>query len=451
MGSDIVVVGVQYGDEGKGRIVDLLASAEESLVVRYGGGPNAGHTVVVDGREFRFHNLPSGMASGRRCLIGGPCVVDLTRLEEEIERIPPLEALSHLYISSRAHVIMPYHVSQDLAEEEWRGSLGSHRTLGRDSETTVGTTRRGIGPCYADKATRIGFRIGDLLLGSETTTLVHRTISLKRNLLKYCYGSTVQDSDSAFDSDEILALIAHWRSLFGHCVVDDDEFINEARQTGQIRVIFEGAQAFGIDLEYGRYPFVSSSVTSVGGAVTAGAHRPMVIGVTKCYAIAVGKGPMPTEFSGEPADRIIDRGNEYGTTTGRKRRIGWIDLPLLRRAVRVNNVTALCVTNLDVLADLSRMGICTHYRVGDRLLRYAPFRLDEWAAASPEIKLVPGWPEVDWERIAAGGWPALPIEVKDFLEVLSQEVGVEVSLVTFGRDRKMFVSRPPLSHLSIGS
>jgi adenylosuccinate synthase len=449
MTSDIVVIGLQYGDEGKGRMVDLLACAEESLVVRYGGGPNAGHSVVVNGREFRFHNLPSGIASGQRCLIGGPCVVDLSRLEQEIQRLGDVPVLSYLLISARTHVIMPYHVSQDMAEEEWRrGSDGSGTVASNGGTGVIGTTHRGVGPCYSDKATRIGFRIGDLLFGAEIATLLRKTVSLKRDLLKHCYNYPVQDTDSAFNSDEILALVRHWRSLFGHLIVDDDELIHKVRKENQARLIFEGAQALGIDSEYGRYPFVTSSVTSVGGAITAGAYQPLVIGVTKCYAVAVGEGPMPTELTADPTDRIVARGKEYGTTTGRKRRVGWIDLPLLRRAVRVNKVTTLCVTNLDVLAGLDQVGICTQYRVGDRLLRYAPFQLDEWTAASAEIRFVPGWPEIDWEGVAAKGWSTLPAQIQLFIEALTREIGIEVSLVTFGRDRKMFVSRGSLSYLS---
>lgn len=337
-----------------------------------------------------------------------------------------------------------------MAEEAWRLNSSPEQSKNNQNDSQViGTTKRGIGPCYADKAARMGFRIGDLLFGSGQESKLRRIISMKKSLIKGCYGYDVQENEPALDVDHLVEAIEEWRHLFGNLLVDDGKMINDLRTHNQVNLIFEGAQSFGIDLEYGRYPFVSSSINTIGGAVVAGAHNPLSIGVTKCYTIAVGHGPMPTEFDGELSDWIAERGKEYGTTTGRRRRIGWLDLPLLRRAVQTNKLTALCVTNIDVLAGLEKVGVCVNYKNGIQPQMFSPYRLDEWSAASPHIEFLPGWPEMDWKMVAEKGWKALPSEAQSFLDFLSDEIGVKVLLATFGRERDMFADRGLLSILGL--
>lgn len=286
---DLVVLGLQYGDEGKGRIIDLIASKEDSVVVRFSGGPNAGHTVVRNGGIYKFHQIPSGIVANRTCLIGGGCVINLSELERELEEVENISPRSLLNISSRAHVIMPYHIAQDLAEEQWR-NRSKNSDIDGISSLPIGTTRKGIGPCYSDKAARIGFRIGDLLLNTVPITQLARNILFKKNLLAHCYNFDISDDDERFNIDSLLKKIDSWRSLFKDRIIDDVKFLSESRMSGK-RLIFEGAQSFGIDIEYGRYPYTTSSVASIGGAVISGAINPHCIGVTKCYSIAVGVVP----------------------------------------------------------------------------------------------------------------------------------------------------------------
>ena len=380
-GRDVLVLGLQYGDEGKGRVVDNLAAEEESVVIRYAGGPNAGHTVVTDGTVHRFHGLPSGFAAGREGIIGGGCVVNLDTLAGELEAAPPGAVLR---ISSRAHAIMPYHLVQDAAEEAWR----------HESTTRLGTTGRGIGPAYADKAARTGLRLGDLLLGRRGEDLARRYVAFKRRLVERCLDQPALLDEPGLDAGHVTDSIRRWRH-FADLLIDDEAYLVDLRARGDVRLIFEGAQAFGLDLEYGRYPFVSSSVNSVAGAIAGGARAPYVLGVTKCYTIAVGEGPMPTELNGDVAQAIRERGLEFGTTTGRARRIGWLDLPLLRRAVRVNGVDGICLTNLDVVAGFDRLAMATEYLSNGRPTAVSPFLLDAWQDAVPVLEEHAAWPALD--------------------------------------------------------
>lgn len=439
MPPDTVIIGTQFGDEGKGRVVDMLAYAEESMVVRYSGGPNAGHTVVVGDQTFKFHNIPSGAASGRHSLIGGGCIVDPGKMAEELAALAEANITPSVSLSSRAHVIMPYHRLQDRVEEAWR--------RGDSEDAVIGTTGRGIGPCYADKAARTGFRIGDLLLSRDPAPLIRRMVAFKRRLFEQAYGVEVAAEDPALDADAVLSQIARWRELFAPILVDDVTAIQQARAEGK-RLIFEGAQGFGLDIEYGRYPYVSSSVNSVGGAVANGAHHPLSIGVNKSYASAVGSGAFPSELFDEVADRIVERGNEYGTTTGRRRRVGWLDLPLLRRAATVNGLDGLVITSIDVLASFDQIGLCVAYDLDGERHETAPVIADDWERATPVIEMLPGWEDGDWDAVADGGWDALPGTVISYFERITELTGLEIVMCTFGPERTMFAARGPLAHLS---
>lgn len=441
MKQDIVVIGTQFGDEGKGRVVDLLAFTEDSLVVRYSGGPNAGHTVVVGEQVFKFHNLPSGSASARPSLIGGGCIVDLDRMLKEIAALNEARITPSLAISSRAHVIMPYHPLQDRAEEAWR--RGGQEAAGE----SIGTTGRGIGPCYADKAARTGFRVGDLLLEEGYEESLRRVLAFKRNLLTHCYGAEIRPEEEALDFEALQGRIAAWRVAYGEMIVDELAALARARSEGK-RLIFEGAQGFALDLEHGRYPYVSSSLNTLGGAVANGARQPLVIGVNKSYASSVGYGAMPSELFGELSDLIVERGREYGTTTGRRRRVGWLDLPLLRRAIAVSQIDALCITSMDVLGGLDEVGLCIAYEIDGREESLSPVSLEEWDRAKAITLRLDGWPELDGSRIAAMGWEALPKQALDYFETLERELGVPIHMTTFGRERTMFAARGSLNHLS---
>ena len=374
----------------------------------------------------RFHGLPSGFAAGREGIIGGGCVVNLDTLAGELEAAPPGAVLR---ISSRAHAIMPYHLVQDAAEEAWR----------HESTTRLGTTGRGIGPAYADKAARTGLRLGDLLLGRRGEDLARRYVAFKRRLVERCLDQPALLDEPGLDAGHVTDSIRRWRH-FADLLIDDEAYLVDLRARGDVRLIFEGAQAFGLDLEYGRYPFVSSSVNSVAGAIAGGARAPYVLGVTKCYTIAVGEGPMPTELNGDVAQAIRERGLEFGTTTGRARRIGWLDLPLLRRAVRVNGVDGICLTNLDVVAGFDRLAMATEYLSNGRPTAVSPFLLDAWQDAVPVLEEHAAWPALD----GVGGWHELPEAVLDYVAALEQAASVPVEMVTFGRDRRAALSPSPV-------
>jgi adenylosuccinate synthase len=433
-GRDVLVLGLQYGDEGKGRVVDNLAAEEDSVVIRYAGGPNAGHTVVTDGTVHRFHGLPSGFAAGRDGIIGGGCVVDLDSLADEMARLQASSPGGALRISSRAHAIMPYHIVQDAAEELWRNGATAR----------LGTTGRGIGPAYADKAARTGLRLGDLLLGRRGEELARRYVAFKRRLVALCLDQPELLDEPGLDAGHVIDGIRRWRHEFAGMLIDDEAYLAELRTRGDVRLIFEGAQAFGLDLEYGRYPFVSSSVNSVAGAIAAGARSPYVIGVTKCYTIAVGEGPMPTEVNGDLADAIRRRGLEFGTTTGRARRIGWLDLPLLRRAVRVNGVDGICLTNLDVVAGFDRLAMATEYVSSGSATNVVPFLLDAWQDAVATLEEHAAWPPLD----GIGDWHDLPDAVRSYIAALEQAAETPVQMVTFGRERDAALSRSPVPALA---
>ncbi|MBS1262888.1 MAG: Adenylosuccinate synthetase [Methanonatronarchaeales archaeon] len=423
----VVVVGTQLGDEGKGKVIDLF-SERTNLVVRFQGGDNAGHTVVVGDDEFKLHLVPSGSVRGKRVVVGNGCVVNPEVLLGEIGELKSRGIEPEWFISGRAHVIMPYHIRLDGLEEDSKG------------EMAAGTTKRGIGPCYQDKVARRGVRVADLLDPDALREKLKYLLPLKTRELEL-YGS-----DCSLDLDVIFERYREFGERIADHVVEVSVLVNESLDRGE-NVLMEGAQGTHLDIDHGVYPFNTSSNTTSGGACTGsgvGVTRiDEVIGVAKAYLSRVGTGPLPTELEGETADFLVERGNEYGTTTGRRRRVGWQDVPMLRYSASVNGMTGLVVTSLDVLDGLDELQVCTHYRLdGEEVPHVPPTR--EWGRCEPVYEEFEPWSGVDWEGAAELGYDELDGEVRRYLSYLSEETGVEVIGVSVGPERRQtIINRDP--------
>ncbi|MFC1461455.1 adenylosuccinate synthase [Verrucomicrobiota bacterium] len=374
----VVIVGAQWGDEGKGKVVDALAE-QADIVVRFQGGDNAGHTVYHNGQKVVFHILPSGMLhANAECLIGGGVVINLKKLTEELQAIslPESEWRNRLRISGEAHLILPCHIAVDQYDEARRGKL------------KIGTTLRGIGPAYADRAARIGVRMADTLDEDYFRARLKTCMEFKRAVLPDQEARQVCDVDRT--ADELLSLARPFLDM----IVDTGILLEDARKKGR-RVLFEGAQGTMLDIGAGTYPYVTSSHT-IAGAVCVGAgvgpHAvDTIAGVTKAYTTRVGEGPFPTELCDEVGDTLRRIGGEYGATTGRPRRCGWLDIVQMRRAKRLNSFDELVVTKLDVLDGCERIGICMAYRSGGQRHTEQPCNPADLARAEPEYEFLPGW------------------------------------------------------------
>jgi adenylosuccinate synthase len=412
----IVIVGAQWGDEGKGKITDLLADRADA-VVRFQGGNNAGHTIVRNGRTWKLHLIPSGILHpGKLCVIGNGVVVDPKILTDELEELKRRGVdPSSLRISANAHLIMPYHLMLDHAGEAKLGKL------------QIGTTRRGIGPCYADKAARLGIRMQDLLDEKILKQKIVAALEPKRLSLR------------PFAKDPALDLQAMTEEylVFGHrlepYIADTIRLVQEKLDAGEA-VVFEGAQGALLDIDHGTYPFVTSSNPVAGAACIGAGVGPRDIdeiwGVTKAYGTRVGAGPFPTEVDGAFADMLRERGGEYGTTTGRARRVGWLDLVALRYAARINSLTALAVTKLDVLSGLDRLQICTRYRGAEGAeFEYFPYHQTVLHHASGEYVELGGWAE---DLSECRSESDLPDTAHQYLKFISEFVGVPIALIGVG-------------------
>ncbi len=411
---NIVVVGAQWGDEGKGKIVDLIAPCVD-VVARYSGGPNAGHTVVAGDRRYVLQSLPSGvLRPGKRSVIGCGVVVDPAALLEEMDGLAAAGIrLDQLYVSQAAHVILPYHQVLDQADDQGR----------------IGTTGKGVGPAYADKAARRGIRMGDLLDEALLREKLAANLELKNRLLRELYGH------GGFALEELLGVLrGHGERLAPH--IADTTLLFHQWMTAGATVMFEGAQGTMLDVDHGTYPYITSSSATAGGAAAGTGVPPTrihgVLGVTKAYATRVGGGPFPTEVTGDLGDLIRARGKEYGSITGRPRRCGWFDAPLLRHAVRVNGLDTVAVTKLDVLDQCRRVLVAVAYRYQDALVRELP--LDERALAKlePVYEERPGW-MAPTEGLRA--WEDLPGRARDYLAWLQDLIGCEISLISTGPSR----------------
>jgi adenylosuccinate synthase len=418
-----VVVGTQWGDEGKGKLTDLLAK-ETAMVVRYQGGHNAGHTIVVDGETFALQLLPSGVLYDHVTpVIGNGVVVEPAVLLAEIDR---LEAkgfdCSRLKVSGNAHLILPYHIELDFVTE---------RRLGRSK---LGTTRRGIGPTYADKALRSGLRVQDLLDPKIFRAKLDQALKEKNAVLTRVYNRLPLSAGEIADRylDELAPRLAPY-------IADTVSLVHEALEAGQ-RILLEGAQATFLDLDHGTYPFVTSSNPVAGGACTGAGigprHVDRVIGIVKAYTTRVGSGPFPTELFDGTGDLLVERGHEFGTNTGRRRRTGWLDTVMLRHAARLNSLSELAVTKLDVLDALAGLKICVAYEYEGEKLRNLPYHQSVFHDVSPVLIDLPGW-----QRDLSGCREIddLPSEARHYLEVIESEVGVPVRFVGTGPGRDQYV------------
>ncbi len=422
-----VVVGTQWGDEGKGKLTDLLA-ADMEMVVRYQGGHNAGHTIVVRDESFALQLVPSGVLYEHITpVIGNGVVVDPFVLVEELAMLESRGVSTRrLQLSGNAHLILPYHQQLDVLSERRLGSA------------KLGTTKRGIGPAYADKAARIGLRVQDLFDAAIFREKLETALREKNPLFAKVYNRLGYDPEVLADkyTAEVGPALAPY-------VTDTVSSVHEALEAGR-EVLFEGAQATFLDLDHGTYPFVTSSNPVAGGAcVGAGVgprHIDRVVGITKAYTTRVGSGPFPAEAFGEVADRLVSDGAEFGTNTGRRRRVGWLDLVMVRHAVRLNSLSELAITKLDVLDSLEVVKVCTGYELDGRRVERMPYHQSDVYRATPVLEELPGWGTSLAEVTAAGD---LPDEAAAYLRFVEERTGVPITLVGVGPRRRQFVCLKP--------
>lgn len=426
-----VVVGLQFGDEGKGKIIDFLAE-QADVVVRFNGGANAGHTIQVGDDLYAFHLLPSGVLRRRTMnVIGNGVVIEPAQLLQEIDDTRARgHPVTNLRISDRAHVVLPYHKVQDGLEENLKGPLGA------------GTTLRGIGPAFEDKVGRFGIRMCDLIDPSVLRAKLEKIVPIKQRLIE-AYGGTER-----LDADRLFAEHTEYGERLARYVIDTSAWLDAALRKKK-RVLFEGAQATHLCIDHGIYPFgTSSDCVSGTAAVGAGVgpqHLTDVVGVAKAFTSRVGAGPFPTELEGPVAEHLRERGGgEYGTTTRRPRRVGWLDLVMLRMAVRVNGLTALALTKLDVLAGLDRIRVGVGYRFDGGILREFPASMRVLAACGPVYREFRGWPDRsngEWNELAGKGYRALPETARKYVGFIEGQLKVPVRLVSVGRSRAATISR----------
>lgn len=418
----VVLIGAQWGDEGKGKVTDFLAE-KASIVVRYQGGNNAGHTVVVGDEEFKLHLIPSGILYPEKiCVIGNGVVIDPAVLLEELEYLAARGIKTdNLRISLRAHIIMPYHRKLDEVIEESKG------------DAKIGTTKRGIGPAYMDKAGRVGIRFVDMLDRDEFELLLKRNLIEKNNLLNKVYGV------EGFDQASIVEEYMDYADRLRKYAADASIIIHDALKEGR-NVLFEGAQGTLLDLDHGTYPFVTSSHPIAGAACVGAGLGPTeitkVLGIIKAYTTRVGEGPFPTELFDGTGKHIQDQGHEFGTTTGRPRRCGWFDAVIARYAVRVSGIGGLAVTKLDVLTGMDTLKICTGYKNGNEIIRDFPASLKTLADCEPVYEELPGWKE---DITTAKQFSDLPKEAQNYLNRLSELSGAPVSIVGVGTRRSQTI------------
>ncbi len=423
----IIVLGAQWGDEGKGKATDQLGTSVD-MVVKFNGGNNAGHTVVVDGQEYALHLLPAGILSEQAIpVIGNGVVVDLEALFDEIDQMSERGVdCSRLLVSANAHVIAPYNRRIDRANEK---NLGSGQ---------IGTTGRGIGPTYADKMNRVGLRVQDLLHPEVLQQRVEAVLRDKNALYATAYG------EDSFDSQELVDLLLRYAKRLRPYVADTQRVINQALDNGQT-VLFEGGQATMLDIDHGTYPYVTSSNATAGGALTGSGVGPTkidrVVGVAKAYTTRVGEGPFPTELTGVAGERLRDLGGEYGVTTGRARRVGWGDAVVLRYAVQVNGLTDIVLTKLDVLGAYETILVCVGYRYQGQELQDLPQDQVVFANVEPIYQELPGW-QCDISGVRE--FQDLPPAARDYVLFLEEQAGCRISLVGVGQGRDDTIVRHKL-------
>ena len=446
------VVGLQWGDEGKGKLVDLLAPRHD-VVVRYNGGANAGHSVVVNGERFALHLVPSGiLAPGVTTVIGNGVVIDPARLLEEIAGLGERGVnTTGLKVSDRAHVVLEYHKAEDGLREDLLAKGAAGQRVGAGTSQEIGTTRRGIGPCYADKVTRAtGVRVGDL----RRPEALRRKIELACTMKNALFAGLAESNGiewTPFDPDAITTSALAFGEQLKDRITDTTYLVHDALDAGR-RVLFEGANATLLDVDHGTYPFVTSSNACVLGAGPGSGvpgHRiDRVIGVMKAYSTRVGGGPMPTELNDNTGARIRERGREFGTTTGRPRRVGWVDLVALRYACMINGVSEVAIMLLDVLAGFDALRLCTAYEIdGTRTDRFTP-DAEDLTRVTPVYQEIEGFSEEITECTTLG---ELPPGARAYVERIESFLGVRASLVSVGPDRAQTIIRDPALQTPAGA
>jgi adenylosuccinate synthase len=418
-----VVVGAQWGDEGKGKYVDILAQNSD-YIVRFSGGNNAGHTIVVDGVKFALHLIPSGILhTDKTCMIGNGVVVDPSVLLKEISTLKDRGITTdHLLISDRAHVIMPYHILLDKLQEDFRGTA------------SIGTTKRGIGPCYADKIERSGLRMCDLLHKDILASKVQENLRLKNRIIQKIYGA------SPLNPDEIIEEYWDYANSLKPIIQDTNFMIYQALDSGK-KILFEGAQATFLDLDFGTYPYVTSSNPISGGVCTGGGvpptHVKEIIGVLKAYSTRVGSGPFPTEQDNEIGDSIRTLGHEYGTTTGRPRRCGWLDMVMINFACKVNGLTSLAINHMDTLGKIPKIKLCVAYNMNGIVTNRFPASFQTLSQVTPIYEEFDGW---DLEA-SVDSFDKLPPSAQKYLERVETLCGVPVKYIGIGKERHHTILR----------
>lgn len=420
MAKNIVVLGAQWGDEGKGKIVDLLTTDQIDAVVRYQGGHNAGHTLVVNGEVTKLHLIPSGILHGHiRNFIGNGVVFSPQAFMDEMTRLEARDVpvRERLKISAAAPLLLPVHAALDAARELARGA------------SKIGTTGRGIGPAYEDKVARRGLRVGDVLRPKALHERLRALMDYHNFVLEHYYHTEPLDAQRL--EDELLSVESVLRPLISDVTAE----LHQLRAAGK-SILFEGAQGSFLDIDHGTYPYVTSSNTTAGAVATGSGVGPLyldhVLGVMKAYTTRVGAGPFPSELFDEVGDFLTERGHEYGTTTGRRRRCGWLDLVVMSRAIQINSIDSLCMTKLDVLDGLDAVKICVGYRCHGELLDAPPSEIDELAACHPEYITLPGWSE---PTAGITEFAQLPHAAQVYIQTIEERLGVPIDLISTGAER----------------
>lgn len=418
MGKSVVILGTQWGDEGKGKIVDLLTD-QAAAVVRFQGGHNAGHTLVIEGKKTILHLIPSGiLRDGVLCLIGNGVVLSPQALLKEIAGLEEkgVPVRDRLRVSAACPLILPYHISLDQAREQARGNA------------KIGTTGRGIGPAYEDKAARRGLRLGDMANAELFAEQLREVLDYHNFSLTHYYNSIAVDYQTTLD--QALAQAEQLEPM----IADVTGTLHQYRHEGR-NLLFEGAQGSLLDIDHGTYPFVTSSNTTAGGASTGSGFGPLyldyILGITKAYTTRVGSGPFPTELFDETGRHMAERGHEFGSTTGRARRCGWLDLVALRHSMQINSVTGLCLTKLDVLDGLETIRVCVGYE-GQGVQKYGVFSSEAMLNSSPVYEELPGWSQ---STVGVKSLQDLPANARAYISYIEQALAVPVDIISTGPDR----------------
>lgn len=421
-----IVIGSQWGDEGKAKVVDYL-TLESDYIIRFQGGANAGHTVVVGKEEFVFHLIPSGiMHDDKICVITNGVVLDPAQLLKELAELKEkgITPGDRLKIADNAHVVLPFHKVLDQLKEKKAG------------KNAIGTTGRGIGPCYSDKVNRLGFRVGDMLERNELERRIRSIAEVKNNEIVTLYG---EFGGEALDVEAIIGEYWDYGQKLKEYICDTTDLLYKAWKDERV-LIFEGAQGTILDVDHGTYPFVTSSNTVAGSACSGSGMGPTVIdqvvGVVKAYTTRVGNGPFPTELADDNGQKLGEIGHEFGATTGRKRRCGWFDAPVVRKAVQVNGLTHLAITKVDVLDTFDEIQICTGYMVDDEKVLTIPNQLSRVERAKPIYETLPGWGS---DTTKCTQWQELPENARKYLERLAELVDVKIGLVSVGPSREQSI------------